>query len=295
MVFLLINLMEIGMEYLDITDNAKIPVLGLGTWEMGGKITPNKSNDDQYINAIQTAIEMGYEHIDTAEMYGAGHTEELVGQAIKKFDRGNLFLTSKVSPQNLHYQDLIKSAEASLKRLGIDCLDLYLIHKPNSRIPISETMQAMDELVSQGLTRFIGVSNFSVPQLKQAIKAADNPIVTNQIEYNLIYQNKQGEFNRNMKDEIIPFCQEEDIIVTAFRPLAKAKLLKSNYKILDKMAQKYNKTQAQIAINWLVSQDNVITIPKATTVEHLKDNLGAVGWNLSQEDHNQLTERFGDY
>lgn len=281
------------MEYLKIKDNIKIPILGLGTWEMGGRMTADGSRDQQYIKAIQTAIELGYEHIDTAEMYGNGHAEQLVGQAIKIFNREKLFITTKVQPHNLAYDDLLQAAEASLKRLGTEYMDLYLIHKPNFRIPISETMAALDELVRAGKTRFIGVSNFSVNQLEKARLATDNPIITNQIEYNLIAQNK-GDYNRNMGSKIVPYCQKHDIIITAYRPLAKGKLAREKYRILHQMGEKYDKTPVQVAINWLVSQKNVITIPKASSREHLAENLGGIGWKLSRKDRDQLANKFSD-
>jgi len=271
--------------------NTNIPVLGLGTWEIGGGMSRDTSRDSEGIAAIKKAIELGYTHIDTAEMYGAGHSEELIGFAISDFDRESLFITTKVLPEHLHYDDVIKSAEGSLKRLETDYIDLYLIHIPNPKIPIKETMQAMDLLVRQKKIRFIGVSNFSVEQLKEAGEYTENKIVNNQIEYNLLTRHS-GMYNVNIESEIIPYCQENDIIITAWKPLVKGELFRKKNKLLEELAPKYNKTIGQIAINWLISKKNIITIPKSTNTEHLKENLGALGWKLGAEDMKRLDEEF---
>ncbi len=268
-----------------------IPVLGLGTWEIGGRMSRDTSYDTEGIAAIRGAIEFGYTHIDTAEMYGAGHSEELVGFAIKDFNRESLFITTKVLPEHLHYNDCIKAAEGSLKRLKTDYIDLYLIHVPNPKIPIKETMQAMDLLAKQKKIRFIGVSNFSVEQLKEAQMYTENKIVNNQIEYNLLTRHS-GMYNVNIESEIIPYCQENDIIITAWKPLAKGSLFREKNKLLRELVDKYNKTLAQIAINWLINKKNIITIPKSTNPKHLKENLGALGWKLSEEDMKKLDEEF---
>jgi len=249
------------------------------------------SRDIEGITAIRCAIELGYTHIDTAEMYGAGHSEELVGLAINGFDRESLFITTKVLPQHLRYDDCIKAAEGSLRRLQTDYIDLYLIHIPNSEIPIKETMKAMDFLLRQQKIRFIGVSNFSVEQLKEAQGCTENKIVNNQIEYNLLTRHS-GMYNENIESEIIPFCQENDIIITAWKPLAKGRLFQEKNKLLEEISNKYNKTTGQIAINWLINKKNIITIPKSTNTEHLKENLGALGWHLSEEDMKRLDEEF---
>ena len=268
-----------------------IPVLGLGTWEIGGRMSRDTSYDAEGIAAIRGAIELGYTHIDTAEMYGAGHCEELVGLAINDFDRKSLFITTKVLPEHLLYKELLKAAEGSLKRLKTDYIDLYLIHIPNPRIPIKETMQAMDLLVRQKKIRFIGVSNFSIEQLKEAQKYTENKIVNNQIEYNLLTRHS-GMYNVNIESKIIPYCQDNDIIITAWKPLVKGILFRERNKLLEELSEKYNKTLSQIAINWLISKKNIVTIPKSTNTEHLKENLGALGWKLAEEDMTLLDEEF---
>jgi diketogulonate reductase-like aldo/keto reductase len=279
------------MEYKNLTKDTKIPVLGLGTWEIGGGMSRDTSRDKESITAIRCAVEFGYNHIDTAEMYGGGHSEELVGHAIKDFDRESLFITTKVLPDHLRYNDCLKAAEESLKRLRTDYIDLYLIHVPNPIIPVQETMRAMDTLLEQGKIRFIGVSNFSVEQLKEAQKYTGNKIVNNQIEYNLLTRHS-GMYNVNIESEIIPYCQENGIIITAWKPLVKGRVFREKNRLLEEMINKYDKTLAQIAINWLISKKNIITIPKSTNPEHLKENLGALGWKLSEEDIKRLDEEF---
>lgn len=269
----------------------ELPVLGLGTWRIGGERERNTLNDEKDIQAIKDAINLGLKHIDTAELYGAGHSEELIAEAIKDFDRKEIFITSKVHPKNLRYNDLINAAKKSLERLKTGYIDLYLVHSANPNIPIQETMQAMDFLVEKGLVKHIGVSNFSVEQLKEAQKYAKNKIVVNQIEYSLIVRNT-GKITEKMESEIIPFCQKNDILIVAWRPLMKGLLTKPGYELLDEMSKKYKKTQAQIALNWLISKKNIVTIVKSSNLEHLKSNLGAIGWNLEKEDLEKLDKGF---
>ena len=277
------------MEY-KVIGNVKIPVLGLGTWLIGGDTTPDYSEDEQAIQAIKSAIDLGYDHIDTAEYYGNGHCEELVGKAIKDIDRQSLFITSKVWTTNLNYNDVISSAKRSLQRMGTDYIDLYLIHSPSSTIPIKKTMSAFDYLVDNKMVKYIGVSNFKASQLKEAQKYAKHKIVANQIEYSLLTRNI-GKYsgNRDMESKTIPYCQENDIIIMAERPIERGLILKS-HPLLDSLEKKYKKTKAQIAMNWLISKKNVVTIPKSTNLNHLKENLGSIGWQMDKSDIELLDE-----
>ena len=278
------------MDYKSLTENFKIPVIGLGTWGIGGFMEADFSKDKESIQAIRNAIELGYSHIDTAELYGAGHTEELIGKAIKNLDRSKLIITSKVFKTNPRYDDAIASCKKSLEKLQTNFIDIYLVHAPNPEIPLEETMRALDYLAEQKLVKFIGVSNFSVEQMKEAQKYSKNKIIANQIPYNLATRNKCHISSCiNMESEIIPYCQKHDIIIMAYRPIERGILLKPN-SLLDNLSEKYGKTKAQIAINWLVSKKNVITIPKSTDIEHLKENLGAIGWDLTEEDIKLLDE-----
>lgn len=284
---------EVPIEFKNLTPETKIPLLGLGTWGMGGKQETETTYDEESIIAIKTAIELGMTHIDTAEMYGRGHTEDLVGQAIREFNREDLFITTKVLAEHLRYNDVVSSARDSLRRLGTEYIDLYLIHSPNPGIPIRETMKAFDFLVEKGLIRHMGVSNFSVEEMKEAQGWSQNKIVANQIEYNLLVRNR-GMLSTDMESEIIPYCQQNDMLVIAWCPLARGRLLKPGFKILDKLAQKYTRTRAQVALNWLISKNGIIAIPKASNVKHLEENMGAIGWELEQEDIQTLDNAFGD-
>ncbi len=278
------------MEFKILDEDFKIPVLGLGTWGIGGFMETDSSNDDESIQAIRNAIDLGYTHIDTGELYGAGHSEDLIGKAIKDLDRSKLIITSKVFKTNLKYDHVIASCKKSLEKLQTNYIDIYLVHAPNPEIPLKETMRAMNYLIEQKLVRYIGVSNFSVEEMKEAQKYSKNKIIANQIPYNLATRNKNHRGSCiNMESEIIPYCQENDIIIMAYRPIERGFLLEPNY-VLEELSKKYNKTKAQIAINWLISKKGIITIPKSTNVEHLKENLSAVGWNLSDEDIKLLDE-----
>lgn len=261
------------MEY-KLLDGIEIPVLGLGTWGMG------EVNDKQDIEAIQYAVSLGITHIDTAEMYGAGHTEKLVGQAIKKFKREEVFITSKVSPSHLEFDQVLSSCRKSLQRLNTQYLDLYLIHWPNPDIPLEETVAAMDELVNEGLIRFIGVSNFSVDLLQQAQKLSRNKIVCDQVEYSL--QHKEPEAN------ILPYCQNHNVVLTAYSPLDRGSIPVTENPFLTQLGEKYQKTPVQIALRYLIQQPNVIAIPKSSSKEHLDEITGALGWQLSEEDFQAL-------
>lgn len=269
-----------------LTSGFEIPVFGLGTWQMGGREERNPDNDDTSdIEAIKRAIEAGITHIDTAEMYAAGHTEELVGEAIKEVDRSSLFITSKVLDGNQTYDGVARAVEGSLKRLGTEYLDLYLIHAPDESVHISETIRAMDALVDQKVVKFIGVSNFSIKQFKQAQYNSNNKLVVNQLHYNL-------EIREIEKNGALSYYQQNDVMVEAWRPLQKNIILSEGSEILKELASKYGKTPAQVAINWLISQPNVVTMSTMRDKKHLEDNRGSVGWNLSAEDIEYLRESF---
>lgn len=261
-----------------------LPTYGLGTWQMGGRMEAEYSNDETDIAAIKSAIDHGVTHIDTAESYAAGHSEELVGQAIRGYDRGKLLIATKVSAENQRYDDLLSACAASLKRLGTNYIDLYLLHRfPESGIDVAETMKAMDYLVAQGIVKNIGVCNMTINRFKVVQSHTQNKLVCNQLDYSLQVREAA---------KIVKYCQQNDVLVTAWGPLQKGTLATAN--ILQEMANKYNKTPYQVAINWLISQPNVVTISKTSQLTHLEDNLGALNWSLSTEDQKRLTEEFPD-
>ncbi len=242
----------------------RLPEIGFGTWNYGGGVEP-----------LRAAIEYGACLIDTAEAYG---TEEIVGKAIKG-QRDRVFLATKVLPRNFRECDLIAAAERSLRRLGTDYIDLYQLHWPNLTIPIEEPMKGMERLVDDGKVRFIGVSNFSVRDLINAQAAlAKQRIVANQVRYNLI--------ERTIEGGLLQYCQKNGITVIAYSPLATSL---GNIRaadpegVLPKVAEASFKSPAQVALNWCINKESVIAIPKASSVEHVVENMGASGWQLRPE------------
>lgn len=260
----------------------KVPAIGAGTWEIGGDTNRNTSGDAESIRALRRAIDLGMYLIDTAEMYGDGHCEELVGEAIKPFPREQILIVSKVWHNHMHHNDVIKAAEHSLKRLQTDWIDLYLIHFPSIEVPLKETMEAMERLVERSLVRFIGVSNFDVEQMEEAESyLSKTEIVANQVDYSLVA--------RSVERAVLPYCRRHQLTVMAYQPLALGKLARNRF--LQDIGKKYGKTAAQVALNWLIIQEGVIAIPKAINLDHLEQNAGATGWTLSKED----TERISYY
>lgn len=265
-----------------------MPVYGLGTWQMGGRETRDPDNDDEAdIEAIKKAIDLGITHIDTAESYADGYAEVLVGKAIKDYEREKLLLVSKVKAINLEYDDVIKSAKGSLERLQTDYLDLYLIHMANPSLPIKDTMAAMDTLMDEGLVRNIGVSNFNIQELEEAQSYAKNKIVANQLHLNLKYREAE-------RRGLLEYCRQNDVMFIAWRPLQKGVLLQEKGNILDVMAEKYKRTPSQISINWLISLENVVTLSKTRSVDHLKENLGALDFEIEKEDIERLKKEYPD-
>lgn len=264
----------------------EIPVYGLGLWEMGGRLEADTSNDAQQVEAIQKAIELGVTHIDTAEKYGAGHAEEILAKAIEGYDRSKLMIATKVAGDNQSYDDLHRSFEASIKRLKTDYVDLYILHRfPDPGIDIKETMRAMNELFAQGLIKNIGVSNLTPARFAEAQKYAKSKIVCNQVHYNVEYRQIE-------KRGVLEQCQEEDVMLVAWRPVQKGTL--AHISLLEELAKKYDKTPLQIAINWIISQDHVVTISKTTSLDHLKENLGAIDWSLEADDIEKIRRHFPD-
>jgi len=273
------------MDYREIVEGVSIPVLGIGTWGMGGRETPDKTRDAETITAIRMAVELGLTHIDTAEYYGAGHAEELVGEAIQDTDRKSLFITSKVWHNHLHRDDLLKSMKASLKRLGVEQVDLYLVHWPNPEVPLKETMAAMEECVREGYTRYIGVSNFSAQLMEEAQELLkENRLAANQVQYSLIDQKPRL--------ELLPACRRLGISLVAYRPLERGAILQTPNPVMDEIAKAHGKSRAQVALNWLTSQESVFTIPKSTNPVHIMEFMGALGWRLSLEEWGRLAEAY---
>ena len=241
-----------------------MPVLGFGTWQLSGEIC---------CGAVKKALETGYRHIDTAEMYA---NEEEVGRAIAEsgVQRGDIFLTSKVWHSNLRPDDLLKSFEESLRKLKTDYLDLYLIHWPNREIPVSETLSAMNELKDKGRIKALGVANFTIRHLEEALKT-EIEITNNQVEFHPTLNQK----------ELKEFCAQKGITMTAYSPLGRGVELK-NPAVLE-IAQKRGRSPAQVLINWLLGQ-NIAAIPRSKDPGHIEDNFKAVEWGLNEEDMAKL-------
>jgi len=271
------------MQYETLYNGDKIPLLGLGTWAVGGRFSLDHSWDAETIAAIRTAVELGYTHIDTAEMYADGHTEHLVGRAIKDFRREQVFVTTKVSAQNLGYGGVLRALAGSLERLDMDFVDLYLIHWPNRRIPLEETFKALNELVASGQVRHLGVSNFDLNELQHAQALSGTPIITNQVPYSLSKR-------QVVKNGMLAYCQKKDILLTAYTPL-KGGVLEAP--AVRAIAEQHGAAPAQVALSWLIRQRNVIAIPKSTDEKHLRENLGALDLQLSLDELEQLDDQSG--
>jgi diketogulonate reductase-like aldo/keto reductase len=249
-----------------------LPEIGFGTWNYRGGVEP-----------LRAAIERGASLIDTAETYG---TEAVVGEAIRGM-RDRVFLATKVRPGNFRRRDLVAAAERSLKLLGTDTIDLYQLHWPNETVRIGETMQAMAELVDSGKIRFIGVSNFSVRALQTAQAALPkHRIVSNQVRYNLT--------ERTIEFGMLDYCRRQGITILAFSPLAiglPAIRAADPEGVLSRVTAAAGKTEAQVALNWVISKAGVIALSKGSTVARVEENCGASGWRLSPDALNLLNTK----
>ncbi len=254
----------------------KVTAIGMGTWGIGGKERPDYSRDEESVEVLRYGLELGINLIDTAEFYGAGHSEELVGKAIEGFDREELFIISKVWPTHFGYGEAKKAARASAKRLGT-YIDLYLLHWPGeSWKKIEETLHALEELVDEGLIRYIGVSNFDLELLKRSQEAMRKyEIVANEVKYSL--KDRWPETSG-----LLDYMKKEKMALIAYTPLEKGTLAKNE--CLAEIGNAYGKTAAQVALNYLIWEENVVAIPKAGSKAHLEENFGAMGWRLSKED-----------
>jgi diketogulonate reductase-like aldo/keto reductase len=235
------------------------------------------------IDALTKGLGLGMNLIDTAEIY---QTENIVAEAARDHCRDDLFIATKVSGEHLKYDEVLKAANHSLKNLMCSYIDLYQIHWPNSRVPIEETMKAMEKLVADGKVKYIGVSNFSIDQMRRVEEAlSKNRLASNQVEYNLMV--------RGIEKDLLSYCEQKGIAILPYQPIALGALANPNRKlktVLDKISQKHGgKTPAQIALNWLISKSKLVfPIPRASRPEHVVENVGSVGWSLDAEDVKRL-------
>jgi len=256
----------------------KVHPIGIGTWGIGGYMEPVLGNEEKEIEAIRYSIRKGQDHIDTAEMYGKGHSEEVVGMAIEGFDRERLFIASKVHRNYTDSGDVLFSVEKILKRLNTEYLDLIYLHSYWEDENMGKYLEGINKVVKKGLARSLAVSNFNVEELKWSIAKTSYPISANQLNYNVLYKTE-------VTKEMVELCLKEEIAIVAYRPVERKLLAdKCEDETVLKLAQKYNKTPAQIAINWLISQKNVIAIPKAVEKEHIDENIGAMDFQIEEND-----------
>ncbi|MDR1026613.1 MAG: aldo/keto reductase [Lactobacillus sp.] len=269
------------------------PKLGLGTWMMGGRAEPDPNNDDaKDIEAIQNALNAGIKHIDTAKLYANGKAEELVGQAIKGYKREDLLIATKIH-RELNYDDVLRNCEASLKRLGLDYIDLYYVHMPMPSIPIKETARAFNKLMERGLIKNIGISDALNETMDEYQANLDYKIFASQNQYSLIAREPQ--FNNHLE-----YCKKNNIHFVAWRPIQlpapafniEPMYKRGAYKLLDDMADKYGVKNAQIAVRWLTQQDNVNVVFKTTNPEHLKEIVDSGNITISPEDMKNLADNF---
>lgn len=244
-----------------------VPAIGLGTYRMDERTARN---------SVETALEMGYRHVDTAQLYD---NESGVGRAIAAADvpRGDVFVTTKINPWNRHYDTMVASVEESLQALGIDVIDLLLIHWPNPLSDLETVMAALDESRERGYARHIGVSNFGLDRLERARELADAPVVTDQVQFHPFWPQR----------DLLEYCQAEDVLLTAYSPLGHGGLLADS--LADTIGERYGKTPAQVALRWVIEHDNVVTIPKSTSPDHLAENLDLFDFELTEAEREQLT------
>jgi aryl-alcohol dehydrogenase-like predicted oxidoreductase len=295
------------MRYIKLgKSDLKVSVIGLGTGQFGSKAWGYgvRYGDQEIMRIIQRAVELGINVFDTAETYGYGKSEILLGKVLKDYDRDNFVIITKVAPWNLRFNDVIKAAERSLRRLNIEAIDLYLIHYPNPLIPMKETFRAMEKLVKEGKVRYIGVSNFNDYLLRKAEENLfSTEIIANEIEYNIL--------SRRAEKRIIPYCLRKHIAIIAYSPLAggvltgkyspnnlprdrarafnflasKRVLEKAQpiFQIMKEIAEEKGANVSQIALSWIVSRPLHIAIPAALSVKEVEENAKAgdiiLSWN----------------
>ena len=255
----------------------EVPVIGQGTWHMG----ESRNAERTEIAALRLGLELGLTHIDTAEMYGDGGAERVVAQAIQGFPRERLFLVTKVLPSNASSSGTIKACEQSLKRLGTDYVDVYLIHWWG-RHPIADTMRAMETLVTRRLTRFVGVSNFDVSQMReaQAVLGAAR-LACNQVLYHMR--------DRAIERELVPHCEREQVAVVGYTPLARGGFMRDP---VGEIAKRHGRTPRQVTLNFLTRWTSLFTIPKASQLEHVRENAAALDFALSGEELREIDAAF---
>ena len=256
------------MKHVTLPGGESVPALGMGTWMIG----EDAATRAEEIASLQQGIDLGMALIDTAEMYGEGASEKLVGEAIRG-RRERVFLVSKVYPHNAGRKAAQAACERSLRRLGIECLDLYLLHWRGS-VPFAETIEAFETLKAQGKIRHWGVSNLDTEELQEWVDTPGGAAVAvDQVLYNLT--------RRGIEWDLLPWCQTRRIPVMAYSPVEQARLLRHSG--LCELAGRLGMTPAQVALAWLLQRDAVIAIPKTSTRQHLEENFAALRFSLEAD------------
>jgi aryl-alcohol dehydrogenase-like predicted oxidoreductase len=294
----------------------RVSAIGLGAWQFGAREWGwgTEYARDDAIAAIHRALDLGVNLVDTAEIYGAGRSERIIGEVLKK-RREEIVLATKVSPWHLHSSQVVRAANRSLQRLGTDCIDLYQVHFPNPIMPIQTTMKGMSRLVTEGKVRHVGVSNFSATQLQAAQDALSNSeIVSNQVKYNLL----QRKIEKDLR-----WYERENISIIAYSPLAQGLLtgkygpdnppaagvrtanrlfsrrnLRTVRRILDSLkeiAEVNRRTVTQVSLNWLIKNPLVIAIPGAKRSQQVNENVGGAGWRLNEADIMEIDRLTRDF
>lgn len=279
--------MKMKIPQVSLLSGNKIPSLGLGTWGIGGGPTKDPKNDDKgQIESIKYALDSGFSFIRTAHNYAEGYCEELVGKAIKGYDRKKLFLVSCANQKfAVDKKSIIEVAKGSFKSLQTDYFDIFLIGAVNPNTSVKSILDGLVWLKEHGFTKDIGVSNYRLPELQASVDYLGKEIVYSEMHYNLIIR----------EPEIcgcLDYCREKGIILGAYRPLQLGQLSKPGIVLLDQMAKKYGKSQSQIALKWLLQKKGVITMTKVMTKKHIDEDLEVFDWNLEKADEEKLNKDF---
>jgi diketogulonate reductase-like aldo/keto reductase len=258
-----------------------LPKIGFGTWKIGGQSSSNPKVDSISLAALRSALELGYTHIDTAETYADGHAEELIGRVVREMHipRESIFITTKVQPEHLKYEQVLAACEASLRRLQMDYIDLYLIHWPIAGMKLEDTFRALNKLVHDSKVEHLGVSNFDIKLLKRSQALSETAIITDQVPYSISDRSY-------VKNGVLEYCQQNDILLTAYSPVAQGHFRVN--KTLQSIAGAHAASPYQIAIAWLAMQPRVITIPMSFNPSHIKENQDAADIVLSEAEMNEL-------
>lgn len=257
-----------------------VPAIGQGT---GGEFAADRSRHAEYVRLLRLGVDLGMSLIDTAEVYAAGYSEELVGEAIRGI-RDRAFIATKFSPEHSTYDLVLRAAEESLRRLGTDYIDLYQVHWSNPRVSIEETTGALDRLVEAGKVRYVGVCNFSMPETRRITACLTRAsLVSMQQEYNIL--------ERTAEEAFLPYCRAQGLTLIAYSPLASGRCPSNERtQALSRLAARYDLTITQLILNWLVRDPSVVAVIKSTREDHLRENAAAVACEIAPDDLDYISE-----